>query len=398
MIPTKRELTAILDAILKEHPPTNEDNIFTAYKKFREQAKINRFVTDDWEDIYKPDTPLDQMTNALWEHLEEDNNDPKRTVKGAGGDTPKKLAKKDTDEGMKQQIAERERYDEERYKLWWEFLRRHKDYRDFCEWTRRKKKDPTCETPGKFKELAANGVIKFIKAYDKCAAIPFDQAGDRKEELEEALKEFARWYKDLFHTKKHGELVKGFFNHGDTYNCSFDEWCRQKQENKIKWDSFYQKPVENLSIELDGLVKLNQAPPDLESLKAAVKILYPLPYRLPQQIVLKIDLCYSSRELSQQINQIIRAEKKKVGKPFSTPLASYPITRRGPQQVVQNSLLRNYLKVFDLHTPDNPSRKTLSEIANQAGSSFRNKETVQRYYREAKKLITRSLLSNDLPF
>lgn len=37
------------------------------------------------------------------------------------------------------------------YRLWWEYLKRSEDYKEFCEWFREKRKNPDIPIPDKFK-------------------------------------------------------------------------------------------------------------------------------------------------------------------------------------------------------------------------------------------------------
>lgn len=51
------------------------------------------------------------------------------------------------------------------YRLWFEYLRRSDDYREFCEWFRARHKDPSLPVPDKFKKDSRGGLPSIVSTF-----------------------------------------------------------------------------------------------------------------------------------------------------------------------------------------------------------------------------------------
>ena len=77
------------------------------------------------------------------------------------------------------------------YKLWFEYLRRSDNYREFCEWYRASQKDESLPLPGKFVTLppGSNSYIMLISTFSDVYSTSFDEWWERqKVRLERVFK------------------------------------------------------------------------------------------------------------------------------------------------------------------------------------------------------------------
>jgi hypothetical protein len=202
----------------------------------------------------------------------------------------------------------------ETYRLWFEYLRRNDDYREFCEWYREHQKDKSLPLPGKFKARLSQGLDPYMM------------------------------------------LISTF---SDVYNTSFDEWWeRQKVRLKRIFKNRERGPIEDYmvgepSLEddlnhcIDAFKQSEGREPSANELKT--NFLQFLKRKSDETLFLRVDMSYQQKSIKDGLRKWLNSNgvKKKMddAKPWRW-LKHHRYKKRTGQTPIED--LQLYLEVYDM--------------------------------------------------
>ena len=224
------------------------------------------------------------------------------------------------------------------YRLWWEYLKRSEDYKEFCGWMRKKREDRKTPVPEKFKPK-------------------LDKKGG----------------------KINHHIVLTFMGFGDVHAYTFEEWwdwmkekMEEREQNKIHC---WPKAIENYLVwYIETCIDSFETDKDgqgltLEDVKRGLKKHFVEHVKRfdPGSLFLMIDPAKGkTKELCEEFKQIIIAKKKD---PLVKGRERIYKQRAEPCTQVRIEALKRYLAVYDASKKRNKNTYTLKDVIREIGTN-----------------------------
>lgn len=236
------------------------------------------------------------------------------------------------------------------YKLWWEYLKRSDDYKEFCEWMRKKRINNKIPVPDKFKK---------------------DSKGNAPKELINFL---------TFH---------------DIHAFSFDEWWEIHKE-RLDYKKTYHnllKPIEDYANFIEGdfddciesFKRYEGREPSLKEFKKYFCQL--LKQRSSMFSYFMVTITEDKSVLKNEFNKIISSQRKKpyVKSSISIKRNSYP---RRDEKHIRIDELKKYLDVYDLRQQKLKPKEIIKRInSNDDPDDLDIQRAYRDHFQKAKKII-----------
>ncbi len=304
--------------------------------------------------------------------------------------------------------------DKEYYQLWWEHLRRHKVYREFCQWIREKSKNRNHPTPPEFRELELKGALEYlVDKYDVISKYPFvEETSSLYEEKWKLLFEVSEFQQQL---KNHsvGPLFSAYLKHGDIFNIPFEKWYEaQRKLFRRRERLVVMPPVRDINEDIKGIcdtiiekfITEKGRNPEMNEIG---EILARHFANEENHLFLKVDVNSQFGKIQKQVIDMVKKRKEQIINCFwlDNTTDEYQ-TKKGKKDY---EYMRMCLEIHDLKYPPKEEKnseegietKTIKEVISERGKGedSTNADIQRQYYRNLKDAKSRikSALAGTFP-
>ncbi len=267
--------------------------------------------------------------------------------------------------------------DEEVYRLWWEYLRRSKNYKEFCDWMIAKRKDRSRPAPDKFNPKK-NGELKHILFTFLCF----------RDIYSVSFKEWWKWFKKNAESNEFRVLsgIKAEVLSEQMRSSMVTASARSNRAAKVKVTT---EAVTNAEYYFDRCIEsykeLHGKEPKLREFKKFFPVWSSVSTWGVDKLFLVVDVSVSEpKDLAEDVRKLISQKRK-------TPETKSAVSRNyswRPSSYLHIEELKRYLDVYDLREKEPPT--TWPDIVQQFASKaniIEDIRTFKLYNQKAKKII-----------